>query len=258
MTCLEARELLAEYAVDALDPAERRRVEHHVESCPGCAKEVEELREGAAAVALDLPSAPVPGGLQEKVVAAVGNESRRKWLRRRRSARVLVSAAAAAALLAAGAVGGAIAMRGQVNNLQQQVQTTRVSLDQVRSLVKALASNAQVYSTNLTAVPGRKADQGGTGILFSAPDNDDWIFLQVTVAHPEVGPYRVLLMLKDGSSIEAGLLEPAGRNEFFLFSQKGANLFGNDPSQISRVVVLDPAGKPLFEGSLLAAPPSGP
>jgi len=258
MTCLEAREFLAEYAVDGLDPAERRRVEHHLESCPGCGKEMEELREGAAAMALDLPATGVPDGLEEKVVAAVGHESRRKWLRRRRSARVLVAAAAVAALLSAGAIGGALAMRGQVSNLQQQVHTTKVTLEQVQSIVQALANNAVVYRTELNPLPGRRGDQGGTGILFTAPNRADWIFIQVTVARPVDGPYRVLLVQKDGTRIEAGELEPAGRNQFVLFSTKGANLFGDDPSQISRVVVLDPAGKPLLEGSVKAAPPSGP
>jgi len=258
MTCLEVRDLLAEYAVDGLDPAERRRVEHHIQSCPGCGKEVEELREGAAALALDLPPAVPPEGLEDEVVGAVGHQARRKWLRRRRSARVLIATAAAAALLSAGAIGGAVAMRGQVSDLKQQVHDTRISLEQVQSIVQALATNAVVYRTDLNPVPGRSANQGGTGILFTAPNRDDWIFVQVLVAHPGSGPYRVLLEQRDGTRIEAGELEPAGRNEFVLFSTKGANLFGNDPSQVGRVVVLDPAGKPLFEGPVVAAPASGP
>ena len=258
MTCLETRELLAEYAVDGLDPADRRRVEHHLESCPGCAKEVEELREGAAAMALELPPVAPPEGLENKVVASVGHEARRKWVRRRRGARVLVAAAAAAALLAAGAIGGAVAMRGQVTNLKQQVRTTKVTLEQVQTIVQALANNAVVFQTELNPVPGRRSDQGGTGILFTAPNHADWIFIQATIAHPGDGPYRVLLVQKDETRIEAGELEPAGRNQFVLFSTKGANLFGDDPSQISRVVVLDTAGKPLLEGSVQEAPPSGP
>ncbi|HXY71244.1 MAG TPA: zf-HC2 domain-containing protein [Actinomycetota bacterium] len=252
MTCLEVRDLLAEYAVDGLEAAERRRVEHHLGSCPGCGKEVEELREGAAAVALELFAAPPPEGLEDKVAGAVRHQARRKWLRRRRSARVLVAAAAAAALLSAGAIGGAVAMRGQVSNLKQQVHATRISLEQVQSIVQALATNARVYRTDLNPVAGRIADQGGTGILFTAPNRDDWIFVQVLVAHPGTGPYRVLLEQRDGTRVEAGELEPAGRNEFVLFSTKGANLFDNDPSQVARVVILDPAGKPLLEGSVVA------
>jgi len=258
MTCLEARDLLPEFAVDGLDPAERRRVQHHLQSCLGCGKEVEELREGAAALALELPQVAPPEDLENTVVGAVAHQARRKWLRRRRSARVLVAAAAAAALLSAGAIGGAIAMRGQVSNLRQQVHATRISLEQVQSIVQALATNARVYRTDLNPVPGRSAAQGGTGILFTAPNRDDWIFVQVLVAHPGSGPYRVLLDQRDGTRIEAGELEPAGRNQFVLFSTESGNLFDNDPSQVVRVVVLDPEGRPLFEGSVIAAPASGP
>ena len=258
MTCLQARDLLPEFAIDGLEPSERNRVEHHVASCPGCSKEVDELREGAAAVALDLATVAPPPELEESVVRGVAHEARRRWLRRRRSARVLVSAAAAAALLSAGAIGGAVAMRGQVSDLRQQVRSTRLSLEQVQSLVQALASNAHVFRTDLMPVHGRQANQGGTGILFTSADRSEWIFLQVLVAHPAAGPYRVLLEEPDRTRVEAGELEPAGRNQYVLFTTKDLRVLGVDPSLATKVIVLDPTGSPLFEGTLEAAPPGGP
>ncbi|MGW4568610.1 anti-sigma factor [Streptomyces sp. NPDC004561] len=62
--------LAAPYALDALDPAERRRFEKHLRGCGRCAAEVRELAEDAVRLAWST-AAPAPAALRDRVLAAV-------------------------------------------------------------------------------------------------------------------------------------------------------------------------------------------
>jgi hypothetical protein len=102
--CQEWTELGA-YALGALDPAERRRVDEHVRGCPVCAAELAELE--ALPPLLDrvrpedLEVAPVPPSpdLYERVAAAADAHGAR-----RTGVRWLLAAAAAVLLAAVGGV----------------------------------------------------------------------------------------------------------------------------------------------------------
>ncbi|MCT9107194.1 MULTISPECIES: anti-sigma factor [Streptomyces] len=62
--------LAAPYALDALEPDERRRFERHLQGCPRCAAEVRELGEDAVRLAWST-TAPAPAALRERVLTAV-------------------------------------------------------------------------------------------------------------------------------------------------------------------------------------------
>ncbi|MFF7972993.1 anti-sigma factor domain-containing protein [Streptomyces sp. NPDC007905] len=62
--------LAAPYALDALDPGERRRFEKHLKSCDRCAGEVRALAEDAVRLAWSA-AAPAPAALRDRVLAAV-------------------------------------------------------------------------------------------------------------------------------------------------------------------------------------------
>ncbi|WP_405556852.1 anti-sigma factor domain-containing protein [Streptomyces sp. NBC_01171] len=62
--------LAAPYALDALDPGERRRFEKHLAGCGRCTTEVRELSEDAVRLAWST-AAPAPAALRERVLAAV-------------------------------------------------------------------------------------------------------------------------------------------------------------------------------------------
>ena len=250
MTCLQTRDLLAEFAVDALSPLDRRRVERHLDSCPGCAKEAGELLAGASVAAFELPAVAPPPALEDRLVARITDESRRRTGRRRGATRALWVAAASAALLAAGALGGAFAMRGQVVNLQNQVQSTRDTLRELEQLIRALSANGRVMQVQLGPVAGRASGQGGTGIIFTSPDRLDWTFLRVVIAHPVPGAYRVVMATRGGRTIVAGALDPLGRNQYVLSSPDGPKLFTESLAQVAVVVVLDPDGRTLLRGTV--------
>ncbi|MGW2033498.1 anti-sigma factor [Streptomyces argyrophylli] len=62
--------LAAPYALDALEPGERRRFEKHLAGCDRCAAEVRELAEDAVRLAWSA-AAPAPPALRDRVLAAV-------------------------------------------------------------------------------------------------------------------------------------------------------------------------------------------
>ncbi|MFB0615296.1 anti-sigma factor domain-containing protein [Streptomyces sp. AGS-58] len=62
--------LAAPYALDALEPGERRRFEKHLAGCDRCAAEVRDLAEDAVRLAWSA-AVPAPAALRERVLAAV-------------------------------------------------------------------------------------------------------------------------------------------------------------------------------------------
>ncbi|GHI08850.1 anti-sigma factor [Streptomyces cellostaticus] len=62
--------LAAPYALDALEPGERRRFEKHLKGCDRCAAEVRALSEDAVRLAWST-AAPAPAALRDRVLAAV-------------------------------------------------------------------------------------------------------------------------------------------------------------------------------------------
>lgn len=63
----EFSEVLGVYALDAVDPEERSRIELHLASCPRCRAEVAEHREVAAL--LSQSGAPAPDGVWDKIAS---------------------------------------------------------------------------------------------------------------------------------------------------------------------------------------------
>jgi anti-sigma-K factor RskA len=66
----ELHDLVAPYALDALDAAERAEFEAHLETCPRCLEELAELSEAATDLAADFAVAP-PEELKARILDAV-------------------------------------------------------------------------------------------------------------------------------------------------------------------------------------------
>ncbi|GGW49012.1 hypothetical protein GCM10010503_27300 [Streptomyces lucensis JCM 4490] len=62
--------LAAPYALDALEPGERRRFDKHLQDCDRCTAEVRDLSEDAVRLAWSA-AAPAPSALRDRVLAAV-------------------------------------------------------------------------------------------------------------------------------------------------------------------------------------------
>ena len=75
MNCEEVTELLASYALDALPAEEAAAVERHLEGCRRHDAELQELRDGTAAVALAAPEREPRPELRTRLLAAFESEA---------------------------------------------------------------------------------------------------------------------------------------------------------------------------------------
>lgn len=65
ITCSELVEIITDYLEGTMPPAERRRFETHLETCPYCVNYLEQMRETVAAL----------GGLSEESIAPGAREA---------------------------------------------------------------------------------------------------------------------------------------------------------------------------------------
>lgn len=103
----ELHDLVAPYALDALDEDEQRAFEAHLETCASCRGELALLQETTWALA-EASAVEPPSGLKQKVISRVSNEASRSDptvladRRRSRAAWTLTAVAAAIALVFVG------------------------------------------------------------------------------------------------------------------------------------------------------------
>ncbi|MEJ9078958.1 anti-sigma factor [Gordonia malaquae] len=93
---------LGALAVDAVDDVERRRLLRHVDDCPSCGAELDNLREAAAMMSTDVEQ--VPERLRSAVLAATHSPKPRHDRRAKR----LMVAAAVGLVVVGGGIGAAV------------------------------------------------------------------------------------------------------------------------------------------------------
>ncbi len=102
---LDTHDLVAPYALGALDGAERERFERHLAVCPRCRQELPGLQSAASVLALDVEDAEPSRALRKRIVQAARAEREPEaavvHLRRRRWALPAAAALAVAASCAA-------------------------------------------------------------------------------------------------------------------------------------------------------------
>lgn len=91
---------LALYMLGELDPARSAEFKAHVESCPACQRELQELRADAALYALSAAGPAPPARARERFVRAIASESRAPGKSRRIGSWIPATVAALFALLA--------------------------------------------------------------------------------------------------------------------------------------------------------------
>jgi anti-sigma-K factor RskA len=101
---MDAHDLTAAYALDALDPDEAEAYERHLSQCEECREQLAELNEAATALAFGTVAPPPPARLRASILDAAAAERSNvvPLLRRRWVARGLAVAAAAVACIAVG------------------------------------------------------------------------------------------------------------------------------------------------------------
>ncbi len=97
--CVRYEDDLAQLALGVLTGRERARALSHLESCPRCAEELEQLSRAADAVVAVAPEAEPPLGFETRLFERMGIEAARATRRRRRP-RFWIPATAAAGVAA--------------------------------------------------------------------------------------------------------------------------------------------------------------
>jgi len=141
---MDAHDLTAAYALDALDPEEAEAYERHLGQCEECREQLAELNDAAGALAFGAVAPVPPARLRASILDAAAAERSNvvPLLRRRWVARGLAVAAAAAACVA---VGLAV-------SLSQSGTTKTVTA----TLVLGPSRTAELQVSGLAAAPNGK------------------------------------------------------------------------------------------------------
>ena len=122
--CVQYEDDLAELALGVLTGRERARTLSHVESCPRCAEELEQLARAADAVVGMAPEAEPPLGFETRLFEKMGIEHVRPKRRRRPRYWIPATAAAAVAALADRARARAVVLAGTDRDRARGSSTT--------------------------------------------------------------------------------------------------------------------------------------
>ncbi len=171
----EMDDLLAAYALDAVEGEEAERVELHLRECPRCRAELTELRETASLLAAG--HAPAPMHIWDSIVAGMEEAPPMQLLqpmgqvvplRRAKTVRTAVVAIAAAAAVVIGVLGA------QVAGLSSRLERQEAALDN-RRLTAALLSaqgnpearRADLRSSEGVVLAHVVLEPDGTGFLWT-------------------------------------------------------------------------------------------
>jgi anti-sigma factor RsiW len=154
-------ELTAGYALDALEPEDRRAYEAHLEGCEQCREELAAFWQTTEALAV-AASGPAPSGeLRERILAGARQEPQvvvPLAPRRRRTVPVLAAAAAVAAVVA-------LALGLWAAGLSSDLDETRAALARERAAATVLADPA-ARTVSLQEGEGRLVvDEEGRAVL---------------------------------------------------------------------------------------------
>ena len=179
---MDAHELTAAYALDALAPDEVERYERHLSQCEECRQQLAELNEAAAALAFAAVAPAPPARLRTGILDAAAAERsnvvpllRRRWVRRG----LAVAAAAAACIV----VGLAVALSRPSNTHVVNVVLSRDAGGSATLQVSGLAAAPSGKTYEAWVIPTGKAPKPAG--LFSG-DTTTTIHLKGTVPNGAV------------------------------------------------------------------------
>lgn len=151
----ELHDLVAPYALDALDEAERQAFERHLAECDRCRGQLAELQEAASALAYAAEGPEPPPALRERILEAARENGgarvvqlpKRRWL--------LPAAATAAAVAAVAAIAVGLWAASLAKDLDRERDARRAEA----KAIALLAGNAE-----------RRPLTGGRGALLLSAD----------------------------------------------------------------------------------------
>ena len=126
----DPHDLLAAYALDALDDDERERFERHLEDCAECTEQLALLREPVAALAYAVEGPVPPKELRDRIIEGARAEPRAAVIKLPRRNWALAAVGGVAAAAAALAIGLGLWANSLSNSLDRE-RSTKSALDQL-------------------------------------------------------------------------------------------------------------------------------
>ena len=142
MTSQDPHDLVAAYALDALDEDERERFEAHLAECEECTEVLAQLREPVAALAYAAEGPAPPEALRDRIVEAARNEPRAAVIKFPRRRWAFPAAATVAAVAAVAAIGLGIWATSLSRSLDQE-RSAKAAYSEALTLMAA--SDASVH-----------------------------------------------------------------------------------------------------------------
>ncbi|MGW0117988.1 anti-sigma factor [Streptomyces sp. NPDC003327] len=243
----DAHTLVAAYALGALDDAERKDFDAHLQTCETCRQEAAEFRATTARLAAAVAQSPPPA-IKAQVMAAI--EGVRQLPPRIPAAgvaptlgRILRRRAvplALAASVAAAALGGVAVWQTQNgNDLEQQARQAQQQLDAVSAVLAA---------PDARTAHGKAVNGALTTVVTSEQQNKA-VFTAANLPAPGAGKTYQLWLDHDGTMRPAGLID-----------HDGTVILTGNPADAGAVgLTLEPAGgspQPTTDPLLLMALPA--
>lgn len=181
-------DLLAAYALDAVDEAERAQVEEHLAACESCLGELSAYADAAALMSLGLEQAP-PEHVRERLMSRIAEEADvvRPMHRRGAGAGRWLAGVAAAGLLAVGGWG----------IWSSFVEDDLSSVEQVVQAQDAVRHQGEIDGVAVVVVTSAEQDRA---VLLGSPLPE--------VARDQV--YQAWFVQPDGDVVSAGLVPEPG------------------------------------------------
>jgi len=140
--CPEVMELVDAYALGALDHGEAGALQRHLSDCARCREELSKSQRTAALLALSVRIEEAPSRLRDRIVARAEREGaevpawRRLIPNRRTSTRTLAFGGVAALVFAVFLQAQLSNLRGDKDELQDQLSVTSSELEQQRQIIE--------------------------------------------------------------------------------------------------------------------------
>ncbi|HVA44086.1 MAG TPA: anti-sigma factor [Acidimicrobiales bacterium] len=237
------RDLVAVYALDALEESEVIQVEDHLRDCPRCRDELAAYRETAALLAY--AGTPAPQGIWEKISGEIGDAGTHPAPKlslmiggQKRPARTwaLRAAAAAAVVVLAGT---GLKISHQDNRINQL--TSALADQSLLRQATAVALDPAAKRLALTSPSGQT--QATAAVL---PDGTGYVVSEAMPALPAGRTYQ-LWSIVSGRAISAGLMgSHPGVTEFRLADQASTLAVTVEPAGGSA----RPTSEPVASGSV--------
>jgi anti-sigma factor RsiW len=191
-------DLIAGYALDALDPEERRDYEEHLSACDRCREELSSFWEVTASLALAATGPEPSPELRERILASARAEPQNVVPFRGRPAftrvRIVSAIASVAAVIAIGLGVWSISLHGRLGDANTQLAAEQSSL--------SIVSNPAARTVPLSK---------GDGQLVVAPDGRAVMIVDGLAAAPSGKAYEVWV-INGTTPTRAGLFHGGDRS----------------------------------------------